>query len=262
MVAPNDESRVYFLSFNIMLSEDGGKTARVISRVHVDHHAMWIDPKNPNRMINGNDGGVYVSADGARPGVILITCPSSSSTPSLMMNTRHITSAADLQDNNGWCGPSNSLSRGGITAFDWYTVVGGDGEYVVPAHGKDTHMVYADSQNGSIQRVSLENGRSSFIRPYLEGVPSIKPSDLKYRFNWTSPIAVSVTDPNEVYLGGNVLFRSTDGGKNWTPISPYHCSRAGSIRFANPCKPGACLCRAPGQHILRRRRSPCTTQIR
>src|SRR5262249_60000799 len=61
---------------------------------------------------------------------------------------------------------------------------------------------------------------SNFARPYLPGVQSMKPSDLKYRFNWTSPIAVSMTDPNEVYLGGNVLFKSTDGGKSWNPISP------------------------------------------
>jgi hypothetical protein len=125
-----------------------------------------------------------------------------------------------LQDNNGWCGPSNNLSRGGITGFDWYTVTGGDGEYAVPARGKGVHVVYTDSQNGSIQRLNNETGMSSFVRPYLAGVQAMKPADLKYRFNWTSPIAVSATDPNEVYLGGNVLFHSTDGGQHWTPISP------------------------------------------
>lgn len=220
-VAPNDESRVYFLSFNIMLSEDGGKTAHVTSqRVHVDHHAMWIDPEDPNRMINGNDGGVYVSTDGAHTWRYLDNLPIEQFYMVADDDSTPYNLCGGLQDNNGWCGPSNSLSRGGGTAFDWFTVVGGDGEYVVPAHGKDTHMVYADSQNGFIQRVSLENGLSRFIRPYLEGVSMKKPSDLKYRFNWTSPIAVSPSDPNEVYLGGNVLFRSTDGGTNWTPISP------------------------------------------
>jgi photosystem II stability/assembly factor-like uncharacterized protein len=220
-VAPNDESRVYFLSFNIMLSEDGGKTAHVTSqRVHVDHHALWIDPQDPNRMINGNDGGVYISTDGARSWRYLDNLPIEQFYMVAEDDSTPYNLCGGLQDNNGWCGPSNSLSRGGITGFDWFTVVGGDGEYVVPAHGDNTHTVYADSQNGFIQRVSMENGRTSFIRPYLQGVQAMKPSELKYRFNWTSPIAVSRTNPNEIYLGGNVLFRSTDGGAHWTPISP------------------------------------------
>ncbi len=220
-VAPNDESRLYFLSFNIMLSEDGGKTARPTSaRVHVDHHAMWIDPQDPNRMINGNDGGVYVSSDGARTWRYLDNLPIEQFYSVAEDDNSPYNLCGGLQDNNGWCGPSNSLSRGGISGFDWYTVVGGDGEYIVPAHGKDTHIIYADSQNGSIQRVNAENGLSSFVRPYLQGVQSMKPSDLKYRFNWTSPIAVSYSNPNEVYLGGNVLFHSTDGGNHWTPMSP------------------------------------------
>lgn len=221
LVAPNDESRVYFLSFNIMLSEDGGKTARVTSRrVHVDHHALWIDPQEPNRMINGNDGGVYVSTDGARSWRYLDNLPIEQFYMVAQDDSAPYNLCGGLQDNNGWCGPSDSLSRGGITGFDWYTVVGGDGEYIVPARGKDVHTIYADSQNGSIQRVSNENGLTSFIRPYLKGVQSMKPSELQYRFNWTSPIAVSYTDPNEVYVGGNVLFRSADGGAHWTPISP------------------------------------------
>ena len=221
MVAPNDESRVYFLSFNIMVSDDGGKTARVTSqRVHVDHHALWIDPEDPNRMINGNDGGVYVSSDGARTWRYLDNLPIEQFYMVAQDDSEPYNLCGGLQDNNGWCGPSNSLSRGGITGFDWYTVVGGDGEYIVPARGKDVHTIYGDSQNGFIQRINNENGRTSFIRPYLQGVQSMKPSDLKYRFNWTSPIAVSRENPNEVYLGGNVLFRSTDGGVHWTPISP------------------------------------------
>ena len=220
-VAPNDESRVYFLSFNIMLSEDGGKTAHVTSRrVHVDHHALWIDPLDPNRMINGNDGGVYVSTDGAQTWRYLDNLPIEQFYMVAADDSMPYNLCGGLQDNNGWCGPSNSLSRGGITGFDWFTVVGGDGEYVVPARGKGGHTVYADSQNGYIQRVSTENGRSRFVRPYLKGVSMMKPSELKYRFNWTSPIAVSHTDANEVYLGGNVLFRSTDGGAHWNPISP------------------------------------------
>jgi photosystem II stability/assembly factor-like uncharacterized protein len=221
VVAPNDDNKVYFLSYNIMLSEDGGKTARPTSqRVHVDHHTLWIDPQDPNRMINGNDGGVYITADAGRTWRYLDNLPIEQFYSVAEDDETPYNLCGGLQDNNGWCGPSNSLSRGGITGFDWYTVTGGDGEYAVPARGKGTHIVYTDSQNGSIQRLNNENGSSNSVRPYLPGVQAMKPADLKYRFNWTSPIAVSATDANEVYLGGNVLFRSTDGGQHWTPISP------------------------------------------
>ncbi|HJX83265.1 MAG TPA: hypothetical protein VJ723_02845, partial [Candidatus Angelobacter sp.] len=221
VVSPQEENKVYFLSYNIMVSEDGGKTARSTSaRVHVDHHAMWIDPADPNRIINGNDGGVYISADAGRTWRYLDNLPIEQFYSVAQDDETPYNLCGGLQDNNGWCGPSNSLSRGGITGFDWYTVTGGDGEYVVPARGKGTHVIYTDSQNGSIQRLNNETGMSNSIRPYLHGVQSMKPSDLKYRFNWTSPIGVSATDPNEVYLGGNVLFKSTDGGAHWAPISP------------------------------------------
>src|SRR6202171_1706414 len=221
VVSPQEENKIYFLSYNIMVSEDGGKTARnTTARVHVDHHALWIDPENPNRIINGNDGGVYVSADAGRTWRYLDNLPIEQFYSVAEDDETPYNLCGGLQDNNGWCGPSNSLSGGGITGFDWYTVTGGDGEYVVPARGKGTHVIYTDSQNGAIQRLNNETGMSNSIRPYLHGVQAMKPSDLKYRFNWTSPIGVSSTDPNEVYLGGNVLFRSTDGGGHWTPISP------------------------------------------
>src|SRR5208337_2117345 len=91
-------------------------------------------------------------------------------------------------------------------------------EYTVFAPS-DPNIIYVDSQNGSIARLDKKTHLSRSIRPYLEGVEEMKPADLKYRFNWTSPIAVSETDANEVYLGGNVVFKSVDGGKNWTAIS-------------------------------------------
>jgi photosystem II stability/assembly factor-like uncharacterized protein len=221
VVSPKDENKIYFLSFGIVLSEDGGKTAHTIGgRVHPDHHSMWIDPENPDRIINGNDGGVYISSDAGRTWRYLDNLPIEQFYSVAQDDDTPYNLCGGLQDNNGWCGPSNSLSRGGITGFDWYTVVGGDGEYVVPARGANTHIVYTDSQNGSIQRLNNQNGLSNSIRPYLHGVQLAKPADLKYRFNWTSPIGVSYKDPNEVYLGGNVLFKSTDSGAHWTPISP------------------------------------------
>ncbi|MGI9103276.1 MAG: WD40/YVTN/BNR-like repeat-containing protein [Terriglobales bacterium] len=220
-VAPDNENHIYFTEFQILESFDGGKTASVtVPRgVHVDHHALWIDPTNAKRMINGNDGGAYVSTDAGKTWRFLDNLPIEQFYMVAFDDERPYLLCGGLQDNNGWCGPSNSLSRGGVSGADWFTVTGGDGEYIVPAGGK-SGLVYASSQNGNIQRVVLSNSVGDPMRPYMKGVSDMATSQLKYRFNWTSPIAVSPKDPKTVYIGGNVLFKSTDEGRTWTPISP------------------------------------------
>lgn len=218
-VAPDDENHLYFSSFQLMESSDGGRTAHSLDAdVHPDHHALWIDPQDPSRMIQGNDGGVYVSGDRGRSWRFLNNLPigqfymvaADGSTPYRL--------CGGLQDNNAWCGPSNTLTGGGMNGSEWRAIAGGDGEYAVPAPS-DSNVIYVDSQNGFIARLDrkLELGR--FIRPYLSGVEERSPAELRYRFNWTAPIAVSPRDANEVYLAANVLFRSADGGAHWTPIS-------------------------------------------
>jgi photosystem II stability/assembly factor-like uncharacterized protein len=218
-VSPVDENKVYFLSLNLMESTDGGKTAHDADRgVHSDHHAIWIDPKNPNRIFQGNDGGAYVSLDGAKTWRFLDGLAIEQFYMVAADSAVPYTLCGGLQDNNAWCGPSSNLGGRSVVNANWYTVTGGDGEYAVPAPS-NSNIIYVDSQNGDIMRLDKSTHIGHFVRPYLMGVEEMKPADLKYRFNWTTPIAVSRTDANEVYVGGNVLFKSTDGGQNWTPIS-------------------------------------------
>ncbi len=219
LVSPNDENKVYFMSFNLLESDDGGKTAHVADRrVHSDHHALWIDPKDPDRIIQGGDGGVFLSLDGAKTWRFLDGMPIEQTYQIAADSRSPYNVCGGLQDNSAWCGPSSDLGARGVPGSAWFTVTGGDGEYSVPAPS-DSNIVYSDSQDGSISRLDLKTHISAYIRPSIPAVEDTKPADLKYRFNWTSPIAVSRTNPNEVYIGANVLFRSTDGGKNWTPIS-------------------------------------------
>ncbi len=219
LVSPDNDNKVFFMSFNLMESTDGGRTATTADRgVHSDHHALWIDPKNPDRIIQGNDGGVWLSTDGAKTWRFLNTLPIEQFYMVAADSKQPYDLCGGLQDNSSWCGPSSNLDNNRAVSSSWYTVVGGDGEYAVPAPS-DSNIIYSDSQNASIERLDLSTHISHFVRPYLPGVEETKPADLKYRFNWTSPIAVSPTDANEVYLGGNVVFKSTDGGKTWSTIS-------------------------------------------
>jgi photosystem II stability/assembly factor-like uncharacterized protein len=227
-VSPQDDRKVFFSSYLLLRSDDGGKTTTPIDRgVHVDHHALWIDPQNPDRMIQGNDGGAYVTENGAKTWRYLNNLPIEQFYMVAADNNNPYTLCGGLQDNNAWCGPSTNVGGGGggggfgagLNGSEWFTVTGGDGEYAVPAPS-DSSILYVDSQNGNITRVNLKTGETRSIRPYLSSVNEMKPANLTYRFNWTTPIAVSPRDANTVYLGGNVLFKSSDGGEHWSATSP------------------------------------------
>src|SRR5690348_2345869 len=218
-VAPDNPKTIYFSSFNLMKSTDGGKTAKVLDRgVHVDHHSIWIDPKNPKRMIQGNDGGAFESVDGGKSWRSFNNMPIEEFYTVAISNTVPFGVCGGIQDDNAACGPSNSLAGAGIWGADWWNPSGGDGTYVVPAPSDPT-IVYAASQTGFTSRIDTKNWTRKFIRPVMEDMSDTPLSQLQYRFNWASPIAVSASDPNTVYLGSNVVFKSTDGGANWQPIS-------------------------------------------
>src|SRR5579859_833520 len=221
-VSPDDADKVYFLSFFMMMSKDGGKTARYVDPgVHVDHHAIWIDPTDPKRIIQGNDGGAFLSLDGAKSWRFLDGMALEQDYMVGVDSRAPYDLCSGLQDNSAWCGPSSTLADQQITGNDWYDVVGGDGEYAVPAPS-DPDLVYVDSQDGAITQFNTKTHRTTFVMPYLHGpgfLADMKMADAKYRFNWTSPIAVSPSDAKTLYLGANVLFRSTDGGIHWTDLS-------------------------------------------
>ncbi len=220
VVSPDNPLRLYFLSFHLLESTDGGHTARTIGPgLHADQHALWIDPRNPKRMIEGNDGGVYLSTDGGHTWRHLDNIPIEQIYSVSIDNGRvPYGICIGLQDNGSWCGPSNSLSSTPITDAEWTSVGFGDGQYAVPAHG--TPFIFSDSQNGEILRLDRITGETAYLRPYFPGVGDLPAAELKYRFNWTAPIAVSPDNPRKIYLGANVLFRSTDAGRQWKVISP------------------------------------------
>ncbi len=152
-VSPEDDRHVFFSSFELRESVDGGKTSHLADRgVHVDHHALWIDPKDPRRIVQGDDGGVYLTADGGKSWAYLNNLPIEQFYMVAADANDPYTLCGGLQDNNAWCGPATDVGGEGQHGAEWYPVVGGDGEYAVPAPS-DSSILYADSQNGHAVRL-------------------------------------------------------------------------------------------------------------
>src|SRR5271157_1837351 len=153
MVSPENENKIYFMSLNLVESDDGGKASHTADRgVHSDHHALWIDTKDPQRMIQGNDGGVYVTTDGAKTWRYLNNLPIEQFYMVSTSSEVPYGVCGGLQDNNAWCGVSSNLAGRAVGGADGYTATGGDGEYAVFAPS-DPNVIYVDSQNGSITRL-------------------------------------------------------------------------------------------------------------
>lgn len=221
-VDPQDPNRVYALSGSLYLTEDAGRTFRTIGRdVHGDHQALWIDPTNPKRVLSGSDGGFQISYDRGATFEVLNTVAFTQFYHVHYDMQRPYMLCGGLQDNGTWCGPSNSLLAEGIRKNDWFTVGGGDGFFAVPDLA-NPWRIYTDLQGGVISVIDIRTGAQRTITPYPNRVGSVGDAmeHHKYRFNWDSPIELAPKDPNTVYFGGNVLFRTTNNGQSWDVISP------------------------------------------
>jgi photosystem II stability/assembly factor-like uncharacterized protein len=220
-VDPRNADHVYAVSEMLAESKDGGKKFEEIATdVHVDYHGIWIAPNDPNRIITGEDGGFGLTLDGGKAWSFSRNLPIGQIYHVGMSNENPYTLCGGWQDNNGWCGPSNSLDNEGIKDENWINVVGGDGMWAIP-DPIDPNLIWADSQDGHVSIFNRKTQTSRFVAPYQ--TTSENTFDLrkaKYRFNWDSPIAFAPWDGHIAWYGGNVLFQTTDRGEHWAPISP------------------------------------------
>lgn len=221
-IDPNNPNIVYSLSGGLYKSTDGGKEFQRIGRgVHGDHQSFWIDPQNSKFLLSGSDGGYQVSHDQGKTFTIINNVELSQFYQMDIDHQDPYNIYGGLQDNGTWVGPSNSLNGVGIMKRHWKKIAPGDGYYAVPIPGTE-YEVYANLQGGVIFHVDTRMGNIRNIHPYPKIIGSAGDAieNHKYRFNWDSPIHVSPHDPNTVYFGGNVLFKSTNKGDSWEEISP------------------------------------------
>lgn len=220
-VDPNNPDILFSISGRLSRSVDGGKTwERIATTVHGDHQALWIDPTNSKRILNGSDGGYQISHDGGDSWEIINNVELSQFYQVFIDNKDPYNVYGGLQDNGTWVGPSNSLHSAGILKRHWKGLAYGDGYYAVPIPGSE-HEVYANLQGGVIFHVDSRYGNVRNIHPYPKIIGSAGDAieNHKYRFNWDAPIVISPHDPNTVYTAGNVVFKSTDRGHSWEEIS-------------------------------------------
>ena len=239
-VDPSNENTVYVAGLPVAKSLDGAKTFATLDAAggygdpgHVDQHAIWIDPKNPQHVMIGNDGGLDITWDQGRTWDFVNTMPTALAYVVTADMRRPYFVYIGLQDNGSWGAPSSTRSRLGVMNSDWYRVGGGDGFYTA-ADPTDYTIVYSESQNGNTNRYDLKTGRTQSIRPRAPGQPAggggggggggtpPQPNVTnaangdQYRFNWNTPFIISPHNASTIWLGGNRLFKSMDRGNTWT----------------------------------------------
>src|SRR2546427_282726 len=214
---PKNADTVYVLNTGFYRSNDGGRTFTGIGVPHGDNHDLWIAPEDPNRMIESNDGGANVSFNGGRswseqdqPTAQFYRVALDNDFP------YHVYGA---QQDNSTVRIASRTTDNGISTGDWFDVGGGESGWIAPSP-KDSLIIFAGSYDGLITRYDHHTGQLRDVNPYPNNPMGWGAGELKYRFQWNFPIVFSPHDPNTMYCGANVLFKSTNEGQSWEAISP------------------------------------------
>ena len=257
-VDPQNPDRVYFSSTPVQFSDDGGRTAGTTTNgIHVDHHAMWIDPVDPERIVVGNDGGVAITYDRGGNWRYLNTMALGQFYDVSFNMDKPYRVCGGLQDNGTWCGPSR-LSRGQLSQYHWATISGGDG-FVTAQDPENPDLVWSESQGGNMRRLNLATGESTTLqrpgwedawRPLQDSIVRLQEagadeSDPRIaelqaratadsashvlRWNWNTPFFQSVHDRSHFYAAGSSVVKSTSFGDDLEIISP-------DLSYADPEK--------------------------
>ena len=219
-VDPVNEYRIYSVFTYVNVSNDGGKSFSQLmpaygtdKGVHPDHHAWWIHPNDPNYIIDGNDGGLYISRDRGKTWRFAENLPFGQFYHINVDMEFPYNVYGGLQDNGSWVGPAYVLKDQGIRNSYWQEVMFGDGFDVVP-DPLDSRYGYAMSQQGNVGRFDRITGNAKGIKPTHPN------PDVKLRFNWNSAIALNPTDNKTLYFGSQFVHKSVDKGHTWEIISP------------------------------------------
>jgi photosystem II stability/assembly factor-like uncharacterized protein len=238
-VSPLNSKEIYILGVHVLHSKDGGKTTSrlggMISHLmpskaetlHLDHHDLFIDASNPDRLLLGNDGGVYISSDKGLNWLHCNTIPVAEIYDLKIDSRNQPVAYSGTQDNSSVFGPLQ-LGKPIDGPADWKYVwldpwSGGDGFITIP-DPTDPNSVYYESQNGNLNRKNMATGETVFIQPTTEADES------PMRNSWLTPYFVSVHSSSSLYYGANRVYKSIDRGDSWFRLSPDLCYTTDLVR--------------------------------
>ncbi len=212
VVDPKDPNRIFKTDFSLIVSDDGGKSFSAVGQnIHPDQHDLWVDPTNTRHVVVGNDGGLWISHDGANRWNKVNNLPVSQFYHVSVDDKDPYQVYGGLQDNAAWVGAT--AYPGGVTNDQWQNIGGGDGFWAWPDPADPNGFAYTESQGGAVLRVNRTTLEARDIQPQSDTAE-------KLRFNWNTPLVVSPVDKGEIYIGAQYLFRSRDHGQSWDRISP------------------------------------------
>ena len=214
---PKSADTVYVLNTGMLRSTDGGRTFNLLPAPHGDHHALWIDPDDSRRMINGNDGGATVSTDGGNTWTTQYNQPTAQFYH-VITDNRWPYYIYGAQQDNSTVAIKSYDDDGVIGRQDWYPVGGGESGYIAP-YPPDPNIVFANAEDFTT-RFDKRTEQAVDISVYPLDASGNAAEKLLHRFNWTSPLLISPHDPNMLYTAAERIFKSTDMGQSWTAISP------------------------------------------
>jgi len=209
---------VYVLNTGAYRSSDGGKSFDLMPAPHGDHHALWIDPKDTRRLINGSDGGASISVDGGKAW----TAPYNQPTAQfyhVAVDNRWPYRVYGAQQDNSTIAIASRDDEGVVGRQDWFQVGGGESGFIAP-DPKDPEVIYANSDSGQMTRYDHRSNNFRDVSVYPLDVSGNGAADLKYRLQWTEPLFVSAHDSNVLYTAAQFVLRSADQGRTWRKISP------------------------------------------
>jgi photosystem II stability/assembly factor-like uncharacterized protein len=221
---PQDPETLYVNNLNLWKSSDGGRSFVEVSTPHGDNHDLWIDPRNPQRMVQGNDGGACVSFNGGDTWSTIYNQPTAQFYHIATDSRPAYVVYGTQQDNSSIAVPSRT-HRPAIVWADCYQAGTGESGYIA-VRPDDPDIVYVGAIGSSpgggncLQRYDHHTRQIRLITTWPEVMSGHGAIDDRYRFAWTYPIVISPHDPKVLYVGGNLVFKSTDEGQSWQPISP------------------------------------------
>jgi photosystem II stability/assembly factor-like uncharacterized protein len=218
-VDPQNPDTVYVPEVDALwVSHDGAKTFKKLKTPHGDNHALWINPDNPDILLEGNDGGATVSTDGGK------TWSTEHNQPTGQFYHVNIDDQFPFhiygaqQDEGSFEGPSAD-NGGYILLGDWHSVAYGESTYSVPQPG-DPNITYGSGYYSIFLKYNLATGQYEGVSPWPNYQEGASAAELKYRFGWTHPILFSPATPKELFIGAQVVLKSDDYGQTWKEISP------------------------------------------